>query len=165
MQEVSRQYLFEFISSISDFKNSKEALRSIVISQQLLGTREIALFHHTDCGMLTFKNEDLQKSLKEKYPSATQEIESIDFYPFGQLEQSVKDDVSYLKQHPLVLDESTITGWIFDVKTGKVSEKKNANARVSLTALSTFRFLRSCKELVVLLKFMYFTSRTSKAPR
>ncbi|EJD04213.1 carbonic anhydrase [Fomitiporia mediterranea MF3/22] len=100
---------------------AKEALRSIIISQQLLGTREIALFHHTDCGMLTFKNEDLRNSLKEKYPSVTKEIESIDFFPFPQLERSVKDDIEFLKQHPLVLDETTITGWIYDVKTGKVS--------------------------------------------
>lgn len=96
-------------------------MRSIIISQQLLGTREVALFHHTDCGMLTFKNEDLHKSLKERYPAAAEEIDSIDFLPFHELENSVKDDVEYLKKHPLVLDETTITGWVYDVKTGKVS--------------------------------------------
>lgn len=96
-------------------------MRSVVISQQLLGTREIALFHHTDCGMLTFKNEDLRRTLKEKYPSATKEIEAIDFLPFPELEKSVKDDIEFLKEHPLVLDETTITGWIYDVETGKAS--------------------------------------------
>lgn len=100
----------------------KDALRSIIVSQQLLGTREIALFHHSDCGMLTFNNEDLQKSLKEKYPAVSDEIGAIDFYPFSDLEKSVKNDVKYLKEHPLVLEESVITGWIYDVKTGKVRE-------------------------------------------
>ena len=75
--------------------------------------------------MVTFKNEDLQKSLKEEYPSAAKEIDSIDFLPFPDVEKSVKDDVQYLKQHPLVLDESTITGWVYDVKTGKVNGLKS----------------------------------------
>jgi len=98
---------------------SKEALRSIIISQQLLGTREIAVFHHTDCGMLTFSNSDIKSLLKEKYPAAADEVEGIDFLPFGNLEGSVKEDVEYLKQHPLVLKETKITGWIYEVETGK----------------------------------------------
>lgn len=101
---------------------AKGALPSIIVSQQLLGTREIAVFHHTDCGMLTFKNEDLKNSLKEKYPTASKEIDSIDFLPFSNLEQSVRDDVNFLKQHPLVLDETTITGWVYEVESGKVRQ-------------------------------------------
>ena len=113
-----------------DVVPSKDALRSIIISQQLLNTREIAVFHHTDCGMLTFKNETLQRNLTEKYPNAKQEIESIDFLPFPDLEGSVKDDVKFLKEHPLVLDESTITGWIYDVKTGKVTHPPSFPATI-----------------------------------
>ncbi|CCA68022.1 hypothetical protein PIIN_01889 [Serendipita indica DSM 11827] len=101
---------------------AKEALRSIIISQQLLGTREIALFHHTDCGMLTFTTPQLQEKLKTAYPHAANEAESIDFLPFPNLEQSVKDDVAYLKNHPLVLKETTITGWVYEVETGKVKQ-------------------------------------------
>ena len=104
----------------SDRLQSKEALRSLIISQQLLGTREIAVFHHTGCGMLTFTNESLKDSLKQKYPSSSQEIDSINFLSFGNLEQSVKDDVDFLTKHPLVLDETTITGWVYEVETGKV---------------------------------------------
>ena len=103
-----------------DICSRKDALRSIIISQQLLATREIAVFHHTDCGMRTFKNEAFQRDLTQEYPNARQEIESIDFLPFLDTEESVKNDVKFLKEHPLVLDESTITGWIYDVKTGKV---------------------------------------------
>ncbi|KAI5123753.1 hypothetical protein M0805_000344 [Coniferiporia weirii] len=102
--------------------SARDALRSIIVSQQLLSTREIAVFHHTDCGMLTFKDADLKASLKDKYPSATKEIDSIDFLPIQNLEKSVVDDVNYLKKHPLILDESTITGWVYDVKTGKVGK-------------------------------------------
>lgn len=99
---------------------SKEALRSIIISQQLLGTQEIAVFHHTDCGMLMFSNPDIKALLEQRYPTAADEIKAIDFLPFSNLEQSVKDDVEYLKQHPLVLKDIKITGWIYEVETGKV---------------------------------------------
>jgi len=101
---------------------AKEALRSIIISQQLLGTREIALFHHTGCGMLTFSNEHLQSKLKHDHPDAASQIDSIDFLPFGNLEQSVKDDVEFLRNNPLVLKETEITGWIYEVETGKVKQ-------------------------------------------
>ncbi|KLO20040.1 carbonic anhydrase [Schizopora paradoxa] len=100
----------------------KEALRSIVISQQLLGTQEIAVFHHTDCGMLTFTNSDIKSLLEERYPAAADEVKDIDFLPFANLEQSVKDDVQFLKQHPLVLKDIRITGWIYEVETGKVRQ-------------------------------------------
>ena len=70
--------------------------------------------------MLTFTNESLKDSLKQKYPSSSQEIDSINFLSFGNLEQSVKDDVDFLTKHPLVLDETTITGWVYEVETGKV---------------------------------------------
>jgi carbonic anhydrase len=99
---------------------SKEAIRSIIISQQLLGTREIALFHHTDCGMLTFTTPQLQDKLLAEHPQHADIIKSIDFLPFPDLEQSVKDDVKFLKDHPLVIKETKVTGWIYDVHTGKV---------------------------------------------
>lgn len=70
--------------------------------------------------MLTFTNESLKDSLKQKYPSSSQEIDSINFLSFGNLEQSVRDDVDFLTKHPLVLDETTITGWVYEVETGKV---------------------------------------------
>lgn len=99
---------------------AKEALRSVIISQQLLGTREIAVIHHSDCGMLTFTTPQLQDKLKVAYPSAAKEIETIEFHPFPQLEESVKDDVQFLRNHPLVIKESVITGWVYEVETGKV---------------------------------------------
>ncbi|KAF8592032.1 carbonate dehydratase [Ramaria rubella] len=100
--------------------SAREALRSVLISQHLLGTKEIAVFHHTGCGMLTFTSEQFQSQLKQSHPNHAQEIEAIDFLAFPKLEQSVKDDVDYLKQHPLLADNGNITGWVYEVETGKV---------------------------------------------
>jgi len=104
---------------------AKEALRSIVISQRLLGTREVAIFHHTDCGMLTFTNEVIRNKIKSEEPGSSavaSAADSIDFLPFPDLVQSVKDDVKFVKENPLVLDGTTVTGWTYDVKTGKVTQ-------------------------------------------
>jgi carbonic anhydrase len=97
----------------------QDALRSIVISQQLLGTDEVLVIHHTDCGMLTFKNEDLYGIVKDKLGA---DASDIDFLPFPDLEQSVRDDVEFLKSSPLVPDDVSIRGFVYDVKSGKVSE-------------------------------------------
>ncbi|ESK91243.1 carbonic [Moniliophthora roreri MCA 2997] len=101
---------------------AKDALRSIIISQRLLGTREIALFHHTDCGMLTFSTDQLRDIVKKDLgvdPSKT-EIDRINFLEFGNLEENVKEDVKWLQDHPLVLKDTKVTGWIFRVEDGKV---------------------------------------------
>lgn len=106
------------------FLHSKEALRSVIISQRLLGTREIAVFHHTGCGMQTFSTSHLQQIVKDSDPSnpALQAVEKIDFLEFSNLEQSVKDDVTFLKESQLVLPETVITGWVYEVETGKVCQ-------------------------------------------
>lgn len=71
--------------------------------------------------MLTFSNDDIMSLLRGKHDaSALPTIESIDFLPFGDLDKSVRDDVRYLKEHPLITNETTITGWVYDVQTGKV---------------------------------------------
>ena len=98
----------------------------MIISQQLLGTREIAVFHHTGCGMLTFNSSDLQDKLKTAYPHAAGEVEKIDFLAFPRLEESVKEDVEFLRNHPLVLDETVVTGWVYEVETGKVCVPKTS---------------------------------------
>jgi carbonic anhydrase len=97
----------------------QDALRSIVISERLLGTNEILVIHHTDCGMLTFKNEDLYAKVQEDLGA---DASDIDFLPFPDLEQSVRDDVQFLKDTPLVPDDVSIRGFVYDVKSGKVSE-------------------------------------------
>jgi len=113
----------EIPRKLISFCDSKEALRSVVISQRLLGTREVAVFHHTGCGMLTFTNEHLREKVKSEAPGnevVANAVNNIDFLPFPQLEESVKADVKFLKENPLVLEDTTLTGWIYDVTTGKV---------------------------------------------
>ena len=96
-----------------------DALRSLVISQQLLGTNEVIVVHHTDCGMLTFDNATLQGICRERLGA---DADDIDFLPFGDLEQSVRDDVALIRNSPLIPDDVSVTGFIYDVKTGKLQE-------------------------------------------
>ncbi|KAG7449718.1 carbonic anhydrase [Guyanagaster necrorhizus] len=101
----------------------EDALRSIIISQRLLGTREIAVFHHTDCGMMTFTTQELQSKIAdEDGPEAANLVNRIDFLEFTKLEESVKHDVKYLQSHPLVLKDTTIIGWTYHVESGKVTQ-------------------------------------------
>jgi len=96
---------------------SDDAIRSLAISQQLLGTNEVVVIHHTDCGMLTFSNEDLRKKLKQELNA---DAEHIDFLPFKDLEQSVRDDVATIKNSPLLLKNIEVSGFIYDVRTGRM---------------------------------------------
>ncbi len=96
---------------------SDDAIRSLVISEQLLGTNTIVVIHHTDCGMLTFSNSDLRAKIKQDLRA---NADTIDFLPFGNLEQSVRDDVATLKASPLIPDNIEISGFIYDVESGKL---------------------------------------------
>jgi carbonic anhydrase len=95
-----------------------DALRSLIISEQLLGTTHIVLIHHTDCGMLTFRNEDLRAKVRQELHA---DAESIDFLPYGDLDQSVRDDVALLKASPFIPEHIDIRGYVYDVKSGKLS--------------------------------------------
>jgi carbonic anhydrase len=98
---------------------SEDALRSLVISSRLLGTTEFAVIHHTDCGMLTFTNDDLRRKLRDETGADTAHI---DFLPFGDLEQSVRDDVAAILASPFVDESIAVAGYIYDVHTGAVTE-------------------------------------------
>jgi len=102
--------------------SAHDALRSIIISEQLLGTQEIVLVKHTGCGMLTFNNEDAYGLVEKNLGSeATAELKShgLDFLAFSKLEEAVKEDVKYLKGTKLVPDSVIISGWVYEVETGK----------------------------------------------
>ncbi|KXX73494.1 Beta-carbonic anhydrase 1, partial [Madurella mycetomatis] len=99
-----------------------DALRSIVISQQLLGTNEIVLVKHTGCGMLTFKNEDAYGLVAERLGvDAVEELcqNNVDFLAFADLETAVQEDVEFLKASRVVPDEVIISGWVYEVETGR----------------------------------------------
>src|SRR3954464_11305689 len=96
-----------------------DALRSLVISQQLLGTNEVFVVHHTDCGMLTFDNPTLYGICREDLGA---DASDIDFLPFSDLEQSVREDVEIIRSSPLIAKDTPVTGFVYDVQTGKIHE-------------------------------------------
>ena len=98
---------------------AREALRSLVISQRLLGTEEVAVIHHTDCGMLTFSNEALRAKIKQELGA---DAGDLDFLPFTDLDESVREDVAFLKASPLIPDAVPIRGFVYDVRTGRLRE-------------------------------------------
>ncbi|EAS29797.3 carbonate dehydratase [Coccidioides immitis RS] len=103
--------------------NSRDALRSIIISQQLLNTKEILLVKHTGCGMLTFTNDAARAVTENNLGSHVKsEVEVLDFQPFPDLEEAVKADVKWLKEQTLVIPGIPITGWVYEVETGKVRQ-------------------------------------------
>ncbi|KAL5042245.1 hypothetical protein BDW71DRAFT_200729 [Aspergillus fruticulosus] len=95
---------------------ASDALRSIIISQQLLGTREIGVVYHTDCGMLTFTDEAIRTKIRE---NLHQNTDHSTFLPFADFRQSVLEDIRLLKESLLVLDVP-VTGYIYEVESGKI---------------------------------------------
>jgi carbonic anhydrase len=106
---------------------AQDALRSLVISQRLLGTNEIAVIHHTECGSLTFSNRDLHARVKQDLGA---DATDIDFLPFSDLEDSVREDVSFLVSSPLIPANVIIRGFIYDVHTGRLKEVRYEPAGV-----------------------------------
>jgi carbonic anhydrase len=98
---------------------SQDAIRSLAISERLLGTSEIVVIHHTDCGMLTFQNRDLAAKIQADLGV---DASDWDFLPFQDLEVSVRDDVAILRSSPLIPRDIPISGAIYDVHTGRLQE-------------------------------------------
>jgi carbonic anhydrase len=98
---------------------SEDAIRSLVISQRFLGTNEVVVVHHTGCGMLTFRNEDLIGKIREDLGA---DASAWDFLPFSDLEESVRDDVEAVRDSALIPDDVPVSGAIYDVGTGELRE-------------------------------------------
>jgi carbonic anhydrase len=90
-----------------------DAVRSLVISQHLLGTQEVVVIHHTDCGMVTFTDEQLRGKLKTELGHETDR----EFLPVQDLEAGLLEDVASLKAEPMLVSVS-VHGLMYDVKTG-----------------------------------------------
>lgn len=97
---------------------TEDMIRSLVISQQQMGTREIVVLHHTDCGAQTFTNEDFARQLRD---SLGVEVGDRDFLPFTNVEASVREDMAILRQSPLIPDDVVINGAVYDVDTGRMT--------------------------------------------
>ena len=122
---------------------SDDAIRSLVISYKLLGTREWFVIHHTNCGMEFFTDEVMRGLLKSSLKTAAldaggfrdvgpgpgaSEGDYIDWLTIKNQEQSVAEDVRRIRNHPLVPRDIPIYGFIYDVATGRLNEVKEAMA-------------------------------------
>ena len=93
-------------------------IRSLAISQRLLGTKEIILIHHTDCGMLTFTDDGFKSSIQDELgvkPSWAAEA-------FSDLDEDVRQSIGRIKQSPFIPNKESIRGFVFDVATGRLRE-------------------------------------------
>ena len=97
---------------------TEDMIRSLVISQQHMGPRELVVLHHTDCGAQTFTNEGFARQLRD---SLGVEVGDRDFLPFTDVEASVREDMAILRQSPLIPDDVVINGAVYDVDTGRMT--------------------------------------------
>ena len=97
---------------------SEDAIRSLAISQRLLGTEEIVLIHHTECGMLTFSDDDFRRQVYEdtgvRPPWAAE--------AFPDLDEDVRQSIARIKASPFVPRKDRITGFVYDVHDGSLRE-------------------------------------------
>jgi carbonic anhydrase len=125
---------------------SDDAIRSLVISYKLLGTREWFVIHHTNCGMEFFTNDVMRGLLVNSLETAAltdkgfQDVgkgpgsragEYIEWLTIRDQEQSVRDDVQRIREHPLVPKNIAIFGYIYDVKSGRLVEVAGAKRAAS----------------------------------
>src|SRR4051812_2463511 len=97
---------------------TEDEIRSLAISQRLLGTREIILIHHTDCGMLTFTDDEFKKSILDDVgikPAWSAEA-------FPEVEADVRQSIARIEASPFIPWKESVRGFVFDVATGKLNE-------------------------------------------
>lgn len=97
---------------------SDDAIRSLAISQRLLGTREIILIHHTDCGMLTFTDDDFKRSILEE--TGIRPTWAAEAFPDPV--EDVRQSLRRIKASPFITATTSLRGFVFDVATGKLDE-------------------------------------------
>ena len=95
-----------------------DEIRSLAISQRLLGTEEIILIHHTDCGMLTFQDDDFRRQIQNETGIKPQWASES----FGDLEEDVRQSKARIESSPFVPKKDSIRGFIYDVDTGRLQE-------------------------------------------
>jgi carbonic anhydrase len=95
-----------------------DQIRSLAISQRLLGTTEIILIHHTDCGMLTFTDDDFKRSIQEE--TGIKPAWSAEAFP--DLEEDVRQSRARILASPFIPHKESVRGFVFDVATGKLNE-------------------------------------------
>ncbi|MDP5025472.1 MAG: carbonic anhydrase [Aquiluna sp.] len=97
-----------------------DEIRSLAISQRLLGTKEIILIHHTDCGMLTFSDDSFKKTIQQETGIKPEWAAEA----FSDLDEDVRQSVARIKQSPFIPHTDQVRGFVFDVATGLLNEVK-----------------------------------------
>ena len=101
---------------------TEDAIRSLLVSHHLLDTQEFIIINHTDCGLLMVREDELKKRLTEKMgtPSDT----PSHFHSFDDLEANVREQIRLVKSHPWIPKHIPVRGFVYDVKTGRLTEIK-----------------------------------------
>jgi carbonic anhydrase len=97
-----------------------DAVRSLVLSTRLLGTREIMIINHTDCGMLRFTDNELEDRLRKETGLAP--IAPAKFYSFTDAEANTKEQIQKARSHPWIAPEVPVRGFVYNVTTGRLNE-------------------------------------------
>jgi carbonic anhydrase len=95
-----------------------DEIRSLAISQRLLGTREIILIHHTDCGMLTFKDDEFRRQIEEETGVRPEWAAEA----FSDLDSDVRQNIARIKASPFIPHKDSVRGFVYEVETGRLRE-------------------------------------------
>jgi carbonic anhydrase len=99
---------------------TEDALRSLILSHHLLGTQEFMIINHTDCGMLTFKDEELRTTLEHRTRTAS--VSPEQFHAFRDPVENVRRQIQKVRSHVWIPKEIPVRGFVYDVKTGRLKE-------------------------------------------
>ena len=97
---------------------TEDEIRSLAISQRLLGTREIVLIHHTDCGMLTFHDDDFKRQIQDETGIKPEWAAEA----FSDLDEDVRQSIARIKASPFIPHKDSVRGFVYDVETGRLRE-------------------------------------------
>jgi carbonic anhydrase len=95
-----------------------DEIRSLTISQRLLGTREVILIHHTDCGMLTFTDDELKQQIQEEAGIKPH----FPMESFSDLEEDVRQSIARIQHSPFIPHKDSVRGFVYEVETGRLRE-------------------------------------------
>jgi|SRR5262245_45952764 carbonic anhydrase len=95
-----------------------DEIRSLAISQRLLGTEEIILIHHTDCGMLTFTDDDFKRSIQEDTGIKPEWAAEA----FADLDEDVRQSIARIKASPFIPNKDSVRGFVYEVESGRLRE-------------------------------------------
>jgi carbonic anhydrase len=97
-----------------------DAIRSLIVSHHLLDTQEFIIINHTDCGLLRVREDELRQRLTDKMGTPSES--PARFHAFDNLEANVREQIARVKSHPWIPKHIPVRGFVYDVKTGRLTE-------------------------------------------